>query len=115
MKIGSEDAEQTAFVEYLETLKTQRKILLFTAIPQNVNNVQFGMRNKRLGVRPGFPDLVIITGKGILLFIEMKAKKGRVSIEQKEWMKILEHFSKDVRGFVSYGYEEAKQIVDRFI
>lgn len=105
----SEEKEQQLFVEYLEILKTQGKIILFTAFPQNANNVQFAMRNKRLGVRAGFPDLFILTKKKAIC-IEMKVKPNRISFEQMKWNKALNDVG--IISVVAYGYEEAKGFID---
>jgi hypothetical protein len=37
---------------------------------------------------PGWPDLTLVRGKR-LLFVELKAEKGRPSAEQKEWLQAL--------------------------
>lgn len=46
---------------------------------------------KRQGMRPGFPDLIIPVPKGGYgaLYIEMKAKGGKVTQRQAEWIKRL--------------------------
>lgn len=50
-----------------------------------------GAQMKALGVKPGFPDLILPAraGDSTGLIIEMKADTGRASDAQKEW---IEHF-----------------------
>ena len=46
-----------------------------------------GGQMKALGVKPGFPDLILPVGSGLAngLVIEMKSDTGTLSAEQKEW------------------------------
>lgn len=53
-----------------------------------------GQRNKaeaaqlsRMGVLAGFPDLMILTGCGATLFIEVKNARGKLSSEQDDFAK----------------------------
>lgn len=71
---------------------------------------------KRLGVRPGVPDLFLPVGRhGKLgLFIEMKREKGgRVSDDQKEWIQRLQQELYEVK--VCRGYEEARQALEEYL
>lgn len=43
---------------------------------------------------PGFPDLVIVGGKGVL-FRELKRETGRVTAMQKHWIDILQMAGQD--------------------
>ncbi len=38
---------------------------------------------------PGFPDLVLIHQSGQVLFVELKAPKGRTTAHQEMWLKLL--------------------------
>jgi hypothetical protein len=39
------------------------------------------------GSQPGFPDLVLVSGKQArLLFVELKSSKGRLSTPQRQWL-----------------------------
>jgi hypothetical protein len=44
----------------------------------------------------GFPDLVI-AGKGRVLFLELKSARGRVSVDQAEWLRVLKASGVDAR------------------
>lgn len=83
----TEDQEQIEFVKYLEL-----KGLKFTAIPNHTYNPNFSQqaKNKRLGLRKGLPDmLVVLPGIG-LAFVEMKRVKGSsTSVEQRAWVEAL--------------------------
>lgn len=105
----SEEQEQKLVVEYLDILQTQRKVVMFTAVPQNVNNVRFAMRNKRLGVRPGFPDLIIVTPSKTFC-IEMKTKDTYPDRNQKDWAFALS--KSGVPCYLAHGYNEAKRLIE---
>ena len=50
-----------------------------------------GAQMKALGVKPGFPDLILPVRRGFAgLAMEMKADDGRVSKEQDEWLQELD-------------------------
>lgn len=106
---------QCSVVEYLELLQAQGKILLFTAIPNSTYTTswQVKVKNRRLGVRPGLSDLVVVTHDSVL-FIELKReKKGVVSAEQKEWLRVLQ--DKKVTSVVCKGFDNAKEFIDQVL
>lgn len=109
----SEYAEQSLFVEYLDILKAQGKIVMFTAIPNNTWTPSWGqkVKNKKAGLNPGFPDLIILT-KTKAICIEMKIEGNYPTKEQIEWGAAL--IATGIDTFVAYGYEQAKEIIDRF-
>ena len=109
--------EQIAVVEYLELLKKQKKIVLFTALPNNMFTKYKNQKRKQKleGLRKGFPDLCIVTPR-TLLFIEMKrAKKSlsTVSNAQKEWIEALKNININVA--VCYGFDEARAYIEKHI
>lgn len=109
--ILSEYEECLVFVEYLEL-----RGLLFTHIPAETFTKSWGikMRNKRMGVRRGFPDYAI-SYKDKLLFVEMKRKKGSVtSPEQNVWISRLDKV-KGVSAIISFGADEAIAFVEEVI
>ena len=64
-----------------------------------------------MGVKSGVPDLMLpIPSKGYHgLFIEMKAKGGRVSITQKKWIDALNTMG--YLAVVAHGWEDAKCLI----
>jgi hypothetical protein len=85
-----EDEEQATFVEWLDLQQ-----LKYTAIPNSTYTTSQNQKNKnhRLGLRPGFSDMVVIIpidkskdGEGYVLCIEMKRREGGTqSKHQKSW------------------------------
>lgn len=114
--IPTEEEECIPLVQYLEYLKALGNLLLFTHIPNETYTKSWGtkMKNKRMGVRKGFPDYIIILNNQTTIGIEMKRTKGSVtSKEQEEWVKGLTLSGVPTR--VCYGFEEAKAFVEEFI
>lgn len=110
----SEYQEQCLVVEYLDVLKNQGKVVMFTAIPNNTWTPSWGqkIKNKKAGLNPGFPDLIILT-KTKAFCIEMKVKPNSPTLEQKDWAIALSNAG--INCHLVYNYEEAKGIIDRYI
>jgi hypothetical protein len=107
--IPTEFAEQCSFVDWLEF-----RGLRYSAIPNSTYTPGWGakMRNKRMGVRPGVPDLLVVIPKRCLVFVEMKRTKGgTVSKEQKEWIEALNEVN-NVEAKVCYGFDEAVKFIE---
>jgi len=109
----SEEQEQTLVVEYLERLKAQGKVILFSAVPNNTYTRSWNQRRKQRaeGVRKGVPDLIIVFSNGKTLFLEMKrAKNSYPRPEQREWMEALN--GTEVVADWAKGFDEAKEKID---
>lgn len=74
-----EDAIQTAVVAYLDLVLIPPAFCVHVA--NNPRSKVDGPRLKRLGLRKGFPDLLVFTPEKIIA-LEVKAEKGTVSPEQ---------------------------------
>jgi len=95
--IPTEEQEQLALVQWLELHKIR-----YTHVPnEGKHKVQYRAKQKRLGVKPGVPDILIfdrppLYPENVGVAIELKRQKGgRVTPEQTAW---LEHLK--ARGWV---------------
>lgn len=108
--VPSESYEQERFVNWL-----RENGYKYTSIPNGMFTRSYAVkaRNKREGLCPGFPDLVIcLKGKPQLFFVEMKRLKGgRESPEQAGWRKAINQAG--AKAVVCCGHEEAVEAVRR--
>jgi hypothetical protein len=91
IKINSnhEHLLQVSCCKYLETLKKLNQIIEYFAVPNGTvygakNNIVYGAKMKREGVKAGVSDLVVIL-KQKILFIELKFGKNKQTDSQKEF------------------------------
>jgi len=89
--IPTEEQEQLALVQWLELHKIR-----YTHVPnEGKHKVQYRAKQKRLGVKPGVPDLLIfdrppLYPEHVGVAIELKRQKGgRVTPEQTAWLEHL--------------------------
>ncbi|GKW24382.1 hypothetical protein PEC311524_19760 [Pectobacterium carotovorum subsp. carotovorum] len=70
---------------------------------------------KRLGVRAGVPDLFLTLPRGRYagLWIEMKAKGGKLSPQQEVWLKRLEDAG--YRAVCCFGFNQASSAISEYI
>lgn len=116
--VETEDRVQERVVNLLERMKDYGHVVAFTSVPNSTRTPYHSVRakNTRLGLRAGFPDLVVVTkrpnGELRLLFLELKREKGgTVSKEQDAWIRLLCAVSKSVTAKVARGYSEARSAV----
>lgn len=106
----TEYEEQIAVVNYAEMRGCK-----LTAIPNSTYTASWNQkrRNAAMGLRAGFPDLVIIANNKFFC-IEMKRITGSIiSPEQKDWGLALTKASIPV--YVCKGFDEAKQVIDSYL
>ena len=75
-----------------------------------------GYALKQMGLRKGFPDLLLLTPRGTMhgLAIEMKRTKGgKVSAEQAQW--IADLVAQGYAACVCYGWEAAAREIERYM
>jgi hypothetical protein len=106
----TEQQEQELLVEWLETRGYK-----FSALPLSTYTKSWAikMRNKKMGVRAGVPDLMVIV-KNQLIFIEMKREKRSVTSDfQKDWIEALNKCN-GVGAFVCKGFDEARALIEKY-
>ena len=88
---------------------------LFHIPNESVGGYGWMIRNRQMGMKKGVPDLMLpIPMHGYHgLFIEMKAAGGRLSNEQKGWLKALETFG--YRAVACVGWEAAKNELEGYM
>lgn len=115
---ADEDAEQMAVIDWWDYACRRYGLEPFDLlhIPNEGSGSPVrGKRLKRLGVRAGCPDLLLTQPRGGFhgLFVEMKAKHGRPSPEQKLFLARLVE-----RGYlceVAYGADQAMSAIQEYL
>ena len=79
------------------------------------SNVVRVARAKREGVRKGVPDICLPVPRGSYhgLYVELKAKGGRVKPEQREWLHALQE--KGYAAHLCVGWEDAKETIESYL
>lgn len=100
--------ESVAFAEWLQ-LKGYR----FSHIANETRTPFMGTRvkNKRMGVKSGVPDYLIVLPEKGLLWIELKAKNGKASPTQREWVNDLNTVP-NCEATICYSAQEAIEYVE---
>lgn len=110
----TEQQEQIALIKWTQQPSVRRAFpelkFLFHVPNERSDKIQ-AANLKRMGVKPGVPDLIlpVPSGKYHGLFIEMKKAGGRVSDDQLWW---LEHMK--ANGYavaVCYGWQQGAEVL----
>ena len=108
----TESQEQRQLIQWC---RTDPKFQYLFHIPnESVGGHGWIIRNRQLGVKAGVPDLFYpVPMHGYHgLFIEMKAGRGRLSMEQRKWIKALTDLG--YKGIVAHGGEEARTALEEY-
>lgn len=110
LPVPLEETEQAVVVDYCEL-----RGIKFSAIPNSTYtpSMKQKVKNKRQGLRPGLPDLLLIVD-GRVIMIEMKRRKGGVlSPEQREWHIALNRAG--IATYVCHGSDEAIELINEYL
>lgn len=114
----SEQQEQITLIKWTQQPSIRQQYpelkFLFHIPNERADKVQASIL-KKMGVKPGIPDLFLPVPSGRYhgLFIEMKKKGGRASDDQLWW---LEHLK--ANGYVAavcYGWQQGKDVLEWYL
>ena len=113
----TEAQEQKSLIEWAKWQeKKYPELKMLMHVPnEGKRSKRYGAELKRLGLRPGFPDLGLFVPRNNKsgLFIEMKVGRNKCTDNQKKWIKALIGQGYEVK--VCYSCEEAIQIIKRYL
>lgn len=110
-------------IEVQTLFRSRAKILCprvrIVAVPNGGKRTQWAaMRAIKEGLSKGFPDVIAIA-PGKIAFLEFKAAKGRVSIDQGEWLDLLHAYGfpvgvfRDADAAIEFLREQGFPFIDR--
>lgn len=107
----SEADEQATVVHHCRA----RRIPVYHILNEGKRSSRTGAFLKRQGLSPGVPDLCIPVARGHYhsLYIEMKAKGGRITAAQKEWTSMLR--AQGMCAAVCYGADDAISLTELWV
>lgn len=111
----SEDEECFELKLYLDDLVEDGKLQCYTHIANETYTKYWSVKvkNKKLGVKPGVPDYLLVGNKS-LMFLEMKRKKGgKISVEQEKWLDAI--LTANTMVFVGLGFEDGKAKIEKWL
>lgn len=109
---ASEYDEQKTVIEYCDNIL---HLPIYHIPNEGKRSTIAGAQLLAIGLRPGFPDLCLPVAKGKYhsLYIEMKAKNGKVSKDQKYWLNILR--AQGHATAVCFGADEAIKLINNYL
>ena len=95
-------------IEVVEWLKEQQKhyrFRYFYCVNEGKRKVWYLHKLVRMGLKSGVPDLILEFPKGRMVYLEIKAEKGKLSETQQNWLKVSKVFH--TPHYVLYGSVDA--------
>ena len=107
---SSEEAEQIAVIQYCDLLG----IPVTHTANEGKRSAAYGARLKRMGLRPGFPDLLITRARGGYhgFAIEMKYGDNKPTKDQIQWLNTLE--GEGYATAVCYTAADAIRLIEKY-
>lgn len=112
---NQEERLQIECVRWFDMQYPEYRLLLHHSPNGGWRTAAEGSIFKRMGVRAGFPDIVLLlpTDEYTLLAIEMKADKGSQRPSQKEWQRVAEKYG--IHYEVCRSFDEFYAVITKHI
>lgn len=115
--MNNEATEQKMVIEWCEwnSNKFEELKYIFHCPNEAKRSPRLGAELKRLGMRPGVPDLLLLAPKGefLGLAIEMKYGKNKCTREQIKWLEWLH--KQGYKCEVCWSSEEAIEVIKNYL
>ena len=79
---------QIDVVNWLKSKQSEYRMKFFSIPNEGQRKVWFLNKLVRMGLKSGVPDLVIEFPQGRMVYLEIKAEKGKLSETQQNWLKV---------------------------
>lgn len=123
----SEHEEQAALIQWAKIYEHTYPVLrLLYAIPngaklpfsKKLGGARFSSEGRKLkdeGLKKGVSDLCLPVARGGYhgLYLEMKAMDGKLSADQKEWVKLL--MQEGYLALAAYGFDQGREVLENYI
>lgn len=118
MAVLTEQQEQIALIKWTQQPSVRQlypELKFLFHIPNERSDKIQAANLKRMGVKPGVPDLMLPfpSGKYHGLFVEMKKTGGRASTEQLWWLDHLK--ANNYAVAVCYGWQQAVEVLTWYL
>lgn len=115
MKQLNEHQEQSLLIRWFRLQYPSLSLNLFAIPNGGARHIVTAVKLKEEGVVPGIPDLFLMLPVNQYhgLFIEMKAKSGKVSKPQKDFLALAN--SLNYKAVVCYGFDDAKMMIEKYL
>ena len=79
---------QIEVVEWLKSKQSEYRMRFFSIPNEGQRKVWFLNKLVKMGLKSGVPDLIIEFPEGRMVYLEIKAEKGKLSETQQNWLKV---------------------------
>ena len=96
---------QIEVVDWFKSKQSEYRFRIFSVPNEGQRKVWFLNKLVRMGLKSGVPDLILEFPKGRMVYLEIKAEKGKLSETQQNWLKVSNLFH--TPHYVLYGSVES--------
>ena len=96
---------QIEVVDWFKSKQSEYRFRIFSVPNEGQRKVWFLNKLVRMGLKSGVPDLILEFPMGRMVYLEIKAEKGKLSETQQNWLKVSNLFH--TPHYVLYGSVDA--------
>ena len=96
---------QIEVVDWFKSKQSEYRFRIFSVPNEGQRKVWFLNKLVRMGLKSGVPDLILEFPEGRMVYLEIKAEKGKLSETQQNWLKVSNLFH--TPHYVLYGSVDA--------
>ena len=108
---------QIEVVEWFKSKQSEYRFRIFSVPNEGQRKVWFLNKLVRMGLKSGVPDLILEFPRGRMVYLEIKAKKGKLSETQQNWLKVSNGFKTPhyiIKGSVEANLSVLEGVLDLF-